>query len=374
MQHKPFYNVPLDCYLFGAKHKPEEEVTQWALFELMRYYGYTIEQLEVEKTVQYGTCRGRLDILVHHNEKPFIVLECKRKDGYPKRQDPMQQAISYADANSIQAEYCVFTDGNTWQVKRKTTSGWVSYPNIPRLIDGQEVEFELSDFLHDLDRIKPALYWLYKPVGGADAYNFINAIQPIFYANSVITDGTSELLLSIMDNVCRAITIKTKVNGYTYEKLNVAFNKTQLYLGKLDINERYQEGINNNLHELLMIPDVQFNRLKEEAIDIDSEMDHAAIHLLSTLYSVARDFITYRREIDLSLSGAFTDELYNFLNLGLQRNLRTCLPVKSDSISVNDIRESCTKDWDKFIDEEKLNIFELCSIPYHFMKDKVTGW
>jgi hypothetical protein len=32
MQHKPFYYVPLDCYLFGANHKPEEEVTQWVLF------------------------------------------------------------------------------------------------------------------------------------------------------------------------------------------------------------------------------------------------------------------------------------------------------------------------------------------------------
>ena len=49
MQHKPFYKVPLDCYLFGVNHKPEEEVTQWVLFELIRYYGYSIDQIEVEK-------------------------------------------------------------------------------------------------------------------------------------------------------------------------------------------------------------------------------------------------------------------------------------------------------------------------------------
>ncbi len=373
MQHKPFYNVPLDCYLFGAKHKLEEEVTQWALFELMRYYGYAICQLEVEKTVRYGTRRGRLDILVRHNEKPFIVIECKRRGGYPKSQDPMKQAMSYADANSIQAEFCVFTDGNVWQVKRKLASGWVSYPNIPRLINGQEVEFELSDFLHDLDRIKPALHWLYKPIAGVDAYDFINAIQPIFCAASVVSDGTNELLLSIMDHVCRAITIKPQVDGYTYEKLNVAFNKTQQYLEELDIDNYSKEGVNNNLHELLMIPNMQFNRLKEESLDVDSEMDLAAIHLLSTLYSVARSSITYKNTKELTLSEAFTDELYNFISLGLQRNLKTCLPVKSETISVNDIRESCEKDWRKFLDERKCNIFELCTIPYHIVKNKLCG-
>jgi hypothetical protein len=58
------------------------------------------------------------------NDKPFIVIECKRKKGYSKKKFHMKQAIRYASADSIQAEFCVFTDGNIWQIKRKKAVGW----------------------------------------------------------------------------------------------------------------------------------------------------------------------------------------------------------------------------------------------------------
>ncbi len=207
MQHKPFYQVPLDCYLFGENHKPEDKVTQWVIFELIRYYGYSIDQLEVEKTVQYGTCRGWLDILVRHNDKPFIVIECKRHTGYIKNKDHMKQAISYANADSIQFKLSFVY---LLMVISKTAAGWVNYPNIPRINEQQETEFEFSTLQHDLDDIKPVLHWLYQPISGADAYRFIKAIQPIFCAHSIITNGTNETLLTIIDHVCRALTIKTK--------------------------------------------------------------------------------------------------------------------------------------------------------------------
>lgn len=225
MQHKPFYKVPNDCYLFGANHKPEEEVTQWVLFELLRYYGYSIDQIEVEKTVQYGTCHGRLDILVHFDGKPFIVIECKRQKIYSKNKCPMKQAISYANADSIQAEFCVFTNGSLWQVKRKTAAGWINYPNIPKLKNNNETAFEFSSLLHDLDEIKPVLHWLYQPISGEDTVNFIQAIQPIFCAHSIITTGTNKILLDIIDHVCRGITIKPEINGYHIGKLTRHLSK-----------------------------------------------------------------------------------------------------------------------------------------------------
>lgn len=114
------------------------------LFELIRYYGYSIEQIKVEKSVQYGTRRGFIDIIVYLDDKPFIVIECKRKTGCNKNKDHMKQAISFANADSIQAEYCVFTYGNIWQVKRKTAAGWVNYPNISKLKNNNETEFEFS--------------------------------------------------------------------------------------------------------------------------------------------------------------------------------------------------------------------------------------
>ncbi len=70
----------------------------------------------------------------------------------------MKQALNYTNADSIQTDICVFTDGNIWQVKRKTTAGQVNYPNIPRLNTLQNTEFKLSTLLHDLDYIQPVLH------------------------------------------------------------------------------------------------------------------------------------------------------------------------------------------------------------------------
>tara|TARA_R110001583_G_C5557981_1_gene400938 strand:- start:63 stop:410 length:348 start_codon:yes stop_codon:yes gene_type:complete len=110
MYHKNFYRLPESCYLFGRKTGPEELVHQWTLFELIRYYGYSIEQFKVEKSVQYGTRRGFIDILIYHDDKPFIVIECKRQTGYNKNKDHMKQAISYENTDTIRAEFYVFTD------------------------------------------------------------------------------------------------------------------------------------------------------------------------------------------------------------------------------------------------------------------------
>jgi hypothetical protein len=202
----------------------------------------------------------------------------------------MKQAISYASADSIQADFCVFTDGNIWQVKRKTAAGWVNYPNIPRINAYQETALDFSQLLYNLDEVKPVLHWLYQPISGTDALKCIKAIQPIFYAHSIISEGTNPTLLNIIDHLCRGINIKPDFDGYHYGKLGTAFQLTQLYLQKLDIKNYYQDGLENNLHELLMTPDMQFKALTENMTEFDSEMDHAAIHLLSALYTVARNF------------------------------------------------------------------------------------
>lgn len=373
MGHKAFYSVSENCYLFGRNTGPEELVRQWTLFELIRFYGYSIEQIEVEKTVQYGTRRGYIDIVINHDDKPFIVIECKRQTGYDKKKDHINQAISYANADSIQAEFCVFTDGEIWQVKRKTATGWVNYPNIPKLNSNNETKFELSVLLHNIDEIKPVLHWLYEPISGANSVHFIQAIQPIFCAHSIITTGTSETLLNIVDNVCRSLTIKSEMNGYHFEKLITAFKQMQSYLKELGLKNYDGESFEYNLHELLMTPDRQLNEVCEQFTDFDSEMDHAAIHLLSALYSEARSIVGVKNIKEVVLSSALTDSLYNYIDLGLQRNLQTSLPKKSDSMSVNDIRDSCTQSWASHIAVHDIKLSEIFSYYLGYMKQKLLG-
>ena len=307
------------------------------------------------------------------NDKPFIVIECKRQTGYKKNKDHMKQAISYANSDSIQADFCIFTDGNIWQVKRKTEAGWVNYPSIPKLNWNNETEFEFSRLLHDLDEIKPVLHWLYEPISGTNSVHFIQAIQPIFCAHSVITTGTNSTLLNIVDNVCRSLTIKPEMNGYHFGKLTTAFKQTQSYLKELKLKNYDGESFEYNLHELLMIPDMQLNEACEQFTDFGSEMDHAAIHLLSALYSEARSIVGVKSIGEVVLSTALTDSLYNYINLGLQRNLQTSLPKKSDSMSVNDIRDSCAQSWVSHIAVHETKLSEIFSYYLGYMKQKLLG-
>jgi len=373
MQHKDFYRVPDNCYLFARKTGPEELVRQWTLFELMRFYGYCIDQIEVEKTVQYGTRRGYIDIVINHDNKPFIVIECKRQAGYDKNKDHMKQAISYASADSIQAEFCVFTDGDIWQVKRKTAAGWVNYPNIPKLNSNNETEFDFSVLLHNIDEVKPVLHWLYEPIIGSNSLYFIQAIQPIFCGHSIITTGTNRTLLEIVDNVCRSLTIQSEMNGYHFGKLTTAFKQTQSYLKELGLKNYDGENFEYNLHESLMMPDHQLSEMSEQFTDFDSEMDHAAILLLSSLYSDARYIVGAKDIKEVVLSSALTDSLYNYIDLGLQRNLQTRLPKKSDDMSVNDIRDNCAQNWASHIAVPETKLSDMFSYYLRYMKQKLLS-
>jgi hypothetical protein len=93
--------------------------------------------------------------------------------------------------------------------------------------------------LYNLDEVKPVLHWLYQPISGTDALKFIKAIQPIFYAHFIISEGPNPTLLNIMDHVCRSINIEPDFDGYYYggklndRKIRTAFQLTQLYLQSL---------------------------------------------------------------------------------------------------------------------------------------------
>lgn len=56
-----------------------------------------------------------------------------------------------------------------------------------------------------------------------------------------------------------------------------------------------------------MTPDRRFNSLIDDLTEFNSEMDHAAIHLLSALYSEARNIVAHKNINELVLSSALTD-------------------------------------------------------------------
>ena len=87
-------------YLFGKSDSNlEERVRQWALFELMSGYGYLINNIRIEHPCQIGTKRFPADIVAFRDERPYIVVECKREE--IDFSDDWAQVIS--DANHLKA-------------------------------------------------------------------------------------------------------------------------------------------------------------------------------------------------------------------------------------------------------------------------------
>ncbi|MDQ2971817.1 MAG: type I restriction enzyme HsdR N-terminal domain-containing protein [Pseudomonadota bacterium] len=94
----------------GGKSAPEEIVRQLWVYKLMHTYGYKAEEIDLEKSVQFGTEIGTkaADIIVYADSAkitPKIIVECKK----PKRKDDIEQLKSYMNAKG--APVAVWSNG-----------------------------------------------------------------------------------------------------------------------------------------------------------------------------------------------------------------------------------------------------------------------
>jgi hypothetical protein len=115
------------CVVSGKRleAKPEEDVRQALLHDLLKRYGYAKADLEVEMNVRMGSARGRADIAifpsgaVHDQHNAYIVIECKRASTSERElQEAANQLKSYM-AVSGQALWGIATNGGRRIVCRK---------------------------------------------------------------------------------------------------------------------------------------------------------------------------------------------------------------------------------------------------------------
>ena len=100
----------VQVYVEGGKSAPEEIVRQLWVYKLIHQYGYHIDEIDLEKSVQFGTEVGTkaADIIVYTDdtkETPKIIIECKK----PKRKDGIEQLKSYMNAKG--APVAVWSNG-----------------------------------------------------------------------------------------------------------------------------------------------------------------------------------------------------------------------------------------------------------------------
>jgi type I restriction enzyme M protein len=104
-------NEEVQVYVKDGKANPEEIVRQLWVYKLIYQYGYKMDEIDLEASVQFGTEVGTkaADIIVYTDntkETPKIIVECKK----PKRKDGIEQLKSYMNAKG--APVAVWSNGS----------------------------------------------------------------------------------------------------------------------------------------------------------------------------------------------------------------------------------------------------------------------
>ncbi len=107
----PSGNEEVQVSVEGGKSSPEEIVRQLWVYKLIHQYGYKPDEIDLEKSVQFGIEVGTkaADIIVYTDdtkETPKIIVECKK----PKRKDGIEQLKSYMNAKG--APVAVWSNGS----------------------------------------------------------------------------------------------------------------------------------------------------------------------------------------------------------------------------------------------------------------------
>jgi len=108
---------------------PEEAVRQLYIYTLVHSYGYSTEQMELERHIHFGREVKRADIVIFEKSHPndeYIIIEVKK----PKLSEGKEQLKSYCNATG--ATMGVWTNGQQISYyHRKDPNYFEDIPNIP---------------------------------------------------------------------------------------------------------------------------------------------------------------------------------------------------------------------------------------------------
>lgn len=108
---------------------PEEAVRQLYIYNLVHNYGYSTEQMELERHIHFGREVKRADIVIFEKAHPnveYIIVEVKK----PKLSEGKEQLKSYCNATG--ATMGVWTNGQQISFyHRKDPNYFEDIPNIP---------------------------------------------------------------------------------------------------------------------------------------------------------------------------------------------------------------------------------------------------
>jgi len=310
-----------------------------------------------------------IDILVSREGKPSVVVECKKPaDG--KTDKAMEQAVSYADAPEIQAEFAVVTNGTEWRVKRRIQGKWCVVPDLPREVDHNGAE-PLTELLRGLKALAPLLYKLDEPLAGEDARRFLHAMQELFCGMNVLTCDIEQDLRTATDNLLRVMSLADEHPNYRSGKLAYAvqhlesFRKrnglgTEFFFNRDEIPQEIQY-----LHAELM-------RIVESAQGLSG----GEVFLLRLLTALTEYGMRQGRGAELypKFSPSLQKTLRDYLNYALTFHLNVSLPDHLDDIWIGDMRGYCRSAWEQVEVENRVTFREFVSLWASVLISKIQFW
>ena len=109
--------------------KPEEVIRQLFIYKLLNHYGYSKNQIEVEREIHFGREVKRADIVIMEKDRPdveYIIVEVKK----PNLKDGKEQLRSYCNATG--ATMGIWTNGDKISFyHRKDPNYFEDIPDIP---------------------------------------------------------------------------------------------------------------------------------------------------------------------------------------------------------------------------------------------------
>jgi hypothetical protein len=354
-QREHFYEVNKDAYLFPSqlregtnRDQREEPVRQWCAYELIRAYGISILDMTFERQVKVGSKKYYIDILVSRRGVPWLVVECK-EPGHKKHSEGMEQAVSYASAQEIQAEFAVYTNGQVWHVKRRIRDEWIAVPDFPHqnTPSGGEPIFEL---LHCLDRAAPLLYKLDERLEDREATKFLSAMQMFFNGANLLTKDSNRGLIFATDNLLRVLSSANGPADYRIGKLEAARQDFESYRKQKDLGFDIRPVIEKEVASEIPPLCAALQAMIEGA----KGLAHCDILLLrldvALLEYGRRQHVSTKLypEIEASVHHA----LWDFLTYAFALHLNVSLPDRTDKGYIDEMKSLCRFAWDSSLANE----------------------
>ena len=137
--------------------------------------------------------------------------------------------------------------------------------------------------------------------------------------------------------------MKPKVDGYSHEKLLVAFKAFQQFLDSIG-EDSWNTSIDWETRELLALPTRQFEELIEKKSSKLSEQDLAAIRLAIALLRFGMKQYASSKKF-CSLPDALNSELSKFISLSISSKLGLSFPDQLNEEQIEEIRVLCEYAW-----------------------------